>query len=241
MQNKFWTLITAFIDLIIATGGGLLLNAILNSTHNSFEKWVLGFLLLVGVFILYAINTLFLCRIYDSFRFIRKWFMPQAYIEGVWVQIIDDDNLKKMPPTKHSIINIKMENGRIVVEGHSYNQENDGAQMTSFKIPYTTFISETSTLEYHYDFITREYRNISNCIGKASLKFERKIGKSCFGRYNGKIISNLPRGKNEIIVRAFKSPKKVKLENGEKIRIDETTIKRQDVRDYIDKHIREIF
>lgn len=241
MQNKLWTLITAFLDVIIATVGGFVLNWVLKSQYTLVEKWALGILLLVGIFILYAINTLFLCKIYDSFRFVRKWFMPQAYIEGLWIQIIDDNKLKQMPPTKHSIINIKMENGRIIVEGHSYNQENNGTQMTSFKIPYTTFINETDTLEYHYDFITREYRNIPNCIGKASLKFERKIGERCLSRYNGMIISNLPRGKNEIIVRAFKSPKKVKLANGEKIKINETTIKRQDVRDYIDDHIREIF
>lgn len=241
MQNKFWTLITAFIDLIVATLGGFILNWILNSQYTLVEKWVLGILLCVGAFLLYSFNALLLSRLYDSLRFIRKWFMPEAYIEGVWIQIIDDNKMKQMPPTKHSLINIKMEDGKIIVDGHSYNQENNGAQMTSFKIPYTTFINETDTLEYHYDFITREYRNIPSCIGKASLKFERKIGERCFSRYNGKIISNLPRGKNEIMVRAFKSPKTVKLPNGIKVRINETAIKRQDVRDYIDNHIKEIF
>jgi hypothetical protein len=241
MKNKFWTLLTAFIDLIIASVGGFTLNWLLNSQYTVVEKWALGVMLVVGVFLLYAINALFLRRVYDSFRFIRKWFNPQEFIEGVWIQITDDEKLKKMPPTKHTIIDIKMKDGRIVVDGHSYNQENNGTQMTSFKIPYTTFNNETDTLKYHYDFITREYRGNHNYIGKSSLKFEKKIGERCFSKYNGKIISNLPRGRNEINVRAFKSPKKVKLTNGEQIKINETTIKRQDVRDYIESHISKIF
>lgn len=241
MRNKFWTLITAFIDLIIASVGGFTLNRILNSQYTVVEKWALGVMLLVVIFMFYSINALVLRRVYDSFHFIRKWFIPQTFIEGVWIQIINDDKLKTPPPTKHSIIDIKMQDGRIVVDGHSYNQENGGTQMTSFKIPYTTYNNETDTLEYHFDFITREYRGILNCIGKASLKFEKKIGERCFSKYNGKISSNLPRGRNEIVVSAFKCPKKVRLTNGEQIKINETTIKRQDVRDFIDSHISEIF
>lgn len=241
MKNKFWTLITAFIDLIIASVGGFALNWILNSQYTVIEKWFLGIMLVVAVFILYAVNSLLFRKIYDSFRFVRKWFVPNSFIEGVWIQITDDEILKKTPPTKYSIIDIKMQDGRIVVEGHSYNQDNNGSQMTSFKIPHTSFNNETDTLEYHYDFITREYKNIPNCIGKASLKFEKKIGERYFSKYNGKIISNLPRGRNEILVKAFKSPKKVKLTNDEQIKINEKTIKRQDVREFIDNHVSEIF
>lgn len=241
MKNKFWALITAFIDLIIASVGGFTLNWILNSQYTVLEKWLFGIILVVAVFMLYAVNSLFFRRVYDSFRCVRKLFVPNSFIEGVWIQITDDELLKITPPTKYSIIDIKMQDGKIVVEGHSYNQDNNGTQMTSFKIPYTSFNNETDTLEYHYDFITREYKNSSNCIGKASLKFEKKIGERCFSKYNGRIISNLPRGRNEILVKAFKSPKKVKLSNGEQIKINEKTIKRQDVRAFIDSHINDIF
>lgn len=241
MQNKFWTLITAFIDLIIATIGGFFLNNILESSYASERKWMFGLLLLIAVFFSYAINTLVLCKLYDRFHFIRRWFIPESYIEGTWIQIIDDDKLKGMPPTKYSLIHIKMKDGRIIVEGHSYNQENNGMEMTHFTIPYTTFISETNTLEYHYDFFTREYRDASSYIGKASLTFEKLTGKRYFNKYNGTVISNLPRGRNKIMVRAFKNTNKIKLKSGKKIKIDETTLKRQDVRDHIDLYIKRIF
>lgn len=241
MENKFWNLLTAFIDLIIGTLGGIVLNVIISRNIGKIERFVLILVLCVIVFVLYAINALFLSKVYDSCSFIRKWFMPQCYIEGIWVQVIDDNTLDKVPPTKYSILNIKMQNSQIVIEGHSYNQGNNGEQMTSFKIPYATFINEIDTLEYHYDFITREFRKLPNYIGKACLKFERRMGERYFSRYNGTIISNLPRAKKEILVRAFKSTKKIKLPNGNRVKIDETTIKQSEVQNYIDNCIKEIF
>ncbi len=187
MENKFWNLLTAFIDLIIATFGGCGLNHIINlGSCSKIEKSILILILCVFVFVFYAVVELFLSKVYDNFKFLRKWFMPESYIEGIWIQIIDDNRLGNVPPTKYSILNIKMQNGRIIIEGNSYNQDNNGGQMTCFKIPYTTFINEKDTLEYHYDFYTNEYREQLSYIGKAYLRFGRKTGARFFSQYNGR-------------------------------------------------------
>jgi hypothetical protein len=237
-MQKFWALITAFIDLIIGTGGVFLLDKILKSETSG--KWLFVLSLVVCLFILYAINILFLCKIYYKFHFIRKWLYPDTYIEGVWIQIIDDDNLEQMPPTKYSIVNIKKKEGRIVVDGHSYNQEKEGKKITSFRIPYAEFKEESKELEYLYFFGTSESKEKHSGIGRASLVFDKTTGEKYFNKYNGTITCDLPREKNGILVSAFRNPKKIRLENKEEVEINEQTIKRQDVRNYIDKYIKEI-
>jgi hypothetical protein len=239
MKSKFWTILIAFTDLILGTGGAFLLNALLESDYELNEKWVLGIILLIIAFFLFAINTLILSKMYDILVFLRRWFSPEKYIEGTWVQIIDDSSLRTIPPTKYTIITIKIENCIHTIKVNTYDQT-DGKEVANIKISYSEFDVRERKLEYHYKLETREFSLNKQWIGFAKLTFDKTARERCFNKYSGIIISNLPRA-NEIRVRAFKHLKKIKLSNGKKKWIDNESIKCKEIRDYIDKHIKEIF
>ncbi len=211
------------ISSLIGIIGGYFLQ--LNS-FTTFKDWAIAVIIFViAATAIFLIHFGIINYLQDNSSFVRRWF-SKHYIEGEWVQIIYDDNLKQMPPTKYSLVKIFMENGMIKICGSSYNQNRDGDQMTYFMSKHSTLVDDVLT--YYYSFDTRESREKNDWFGRCRFTFSRYNNKWCLNKYEGEVHSNIR--KEPILVRAIKVNRRMKI-----------NVKTEDGRKNIDELIKNAF
>jgi hypothetical protein len=208
-------------DVLIGTFIGIFGGYILQTnSFNGFKDWSMAIIVFTMVSILiYLINFVISNRVQNNTSFLRRWFSA-SYIEGEWIQIIYDTNLKQTPPTKYSIVTIYFEDGIYKISGASYNQDNGGDQMTNFRSKHSSFFEYVLT--YYYAFDTRESRAKKDWFGRCKFTFSSYDGCRYPNKYEGEIHSNIRR--NPVMVRAIKIRKKMKITvktNEGRIKIDE--------------------
>ena len=112
MSERFniYKVTDVLISTLIGIFGGYLLQL---SSLTTFKEWGTAiFIFLLASFFIFLVHFVITNYLQDNSSFIRRWFSKQ-YIEGNWVQIIYDNDLKNIPPTKYSLVRIFMENGMI--------------------------------------------------------------------------------------------------------------------------------
>ena len=120
---------------------------------------------------------------------VRKYFDPH-FIEGRWVQIIEDERLQELPPTRFTFLEISYVEGEYHIKGASYNESN-GTQTTNFYSLSSNYSKNNSTLNYVYKFTTDEQNNKKELFGETNLVFGTVNGEKKLSKYKGVVHSNL--------------------------------------------------
>ena len=203
-ESNFFKVFEVIVSTMIGILGGLLLQS---NSLTSISEWftAIFIFIIIGSFI-FLFQIFITNLLQDKSKLLRK-LVSKHYIEGDWIQIIYDDNLKEIPPTKYSRVKIFLENGMIKISGSSYNQYQEGDQMTSFMSKHSTFVE--NVLTYYYSFDTRESREKSDWFGRCKFTFSIYNNRRCLNKYEGEVHSNIR--KEPILVRAIRVNKKMKI------------------------------
>ncbi|WP_438467536.1 hypothetical protein [Marinomonas sp. PE14-40] len=151
------------------------------------EAWIVFAVVYLIVFISAFAVSNYLGRF--LFKQVRTFFDPH-YIEGRWVQVIEDKRLDTLPPTRYTFLEISYEKGQYLVKGASYSEE-DGEQTTNFYSLSSTYSKSSSTLKYVYKFTTDEHNDKKELFGETSLVFGNVNGEKSLSKYKGVVHSNL--------------------------------------------------
>lgn len=119
----------------------------------------------------------------------RRYF-SRSYIEGDWLQVIDDKRLEELPPTKFTFLTVFYEDGEIRIRGASYD-DNQGQQTTNFYSVASEYLERESTLKFVYKFTTDEENYKKTLFGETQLVFGKYNKSRILNKYKGVVHSNL--------------------------------------------------
>ena len=183
------------IDVFSITGGALtsFLGVCGGAVAQNYGAGIQGWIYFGVVFLSVAVSTLAVHQyaisyLRDKVLFVRKF--SKNYIEGQWVQIIEDDRLATLPPTKFSFITIVHKDGRFKITGKSYN-DIEGLQTTNFYSVTSQFDTISNTLDYVYKFTTDEHHSKKALFGETILVFDSYGKDKHLNKYKGVVHSNL--------------------------------------------------
>lgn len=193
--------IFALTEVALSSSLGIFGGAIAQNYVSGIQEWIyfgLAFLFVAGVIlILHQYVTSFLR---NRMTFVRKW--SKNYIEGQWVQIIEDNRLEEVPPTKFSFLEISWKDGSFHITGRSYNDA-EGIQTTNFYSLAAEYEPISQTLNYVYKFTTDEGHEKKALFGESKLVFGSYGIDKTLNKYKGEVHSNL---RDDVRVLAIKIP-----------------------------------
>lgn len=166
--------------------GGAIVQKHFSGNLESWIYFIVAFLLVSTVIM--ALTQFFTGYLRDRLSFIRS--RSRHFIEGYWVQIIDDERLDQTPPTKFSFLKINRRNGEYIIDGRSFN-DSEGMQTTNFYSVASKFDSESNMLNYVYKFTTDEDHEKRSLFGETNLIFDQYGKSKCANKYKGTVHSNL--------------------------------------------------
>lgn len=218
-------LISAFeVSLASLSGivGGIMVNEY--AKQGSDKLWLFALTFLIVSTVIFSLSYLIGHVLRDRLAPVRK-LISSDFIEGQWIQIVDDERFEGVPPT-YSIVEIFKKDGEICVQGCSFN-EKDGRESAQFYSLVTEFEKDRKTLRYYFKFSTQEQHDKKSLFGESELIFRRAGRKGPLRKYSGIVHSNLRDG---VKVKA------IRLEGKDKLKFDDHEFKEKIV-----KRIHEIF
>ncbi len=189
-------------EIALSSSLGVFGGAFAQNYVSGVEEWVnFGIAFLFVALVTLALNQYLTSYLRNEMLFVRSW--SKNFIEGQWVQIIEDERLSELPPTKFSFIEITWQDGQFKVSGRSYNDA-EGLQTTNFYSVATEYNSVSATLSYVYKFTTDEHHQKRALFGESSLVFGVSGVSRSLNKYKGVVHSNL---RDDVRVLAIKVQK----------------------------------
>lgn len=180
--------------------GGALVQKYFSEVGESWIYFSVAFLFVSTL--IFSLSQYVTSYLRDNMTFIRR--RSSHFIEGHWVQIIEDERLSELPPTKFSLLEIYRQDGQLKIRGQSYN-DSEGLQTTNFYSVTSDYDEDSGKLNYIFKFSTDEEHSKTSLFGETSLIFGRYGNSKCPNKYKGVVHSNLRDGVRVLAVRVDKS------------------------------------
>lgn len=199
-KNDIFSAFEISVSSLIGIIGGVVVQKYFSASPQSWMYFT-GVFLLTST-IIFSLSQYLTGYFRDNINFLRN--KSQHFVEGHWIQIIEDERLQDLPPTKFSFIEIYRKDGELKIRGRSYNGT-EGLQTTNFYSVAGTYDRNSNKLSYVYKFTTDENHEKKSLFGESVLVFGRYGNSKCANKYKGEVHSNLRDGVRVLAIRIDKS------------------------------------